>query len=306
MKWRAVMRARSAVALALAAVLFAPMATADATQPRTNGADQPPTVTRTAPSAPLIPYSSRLSLSPVETPSSPHTDLSRTTLAPPPSDIGGVDEVEIAPRKTLMLSSESSWEKGFDNLAAAFRTLDEIALAAGLGVSGRPFAIFTQTEERSFKFEAMLPVTTETANEDEVREAIQQALTEFAATNPDGEDTQKADDADREIPAIRLGVSPSGKAFRFVHASAYDDIDAAYEAITTYLDSKNIVVRDAFIEEYVTDLTLPTDESLEVYIYVQPQEKAETSKGHEPVAPDGADPSSTGSAAEDDSEPKPQ
>lgn len=283
-------RRRLRAPLVFAALFMA--AAAHATPPDAPGEAGQGAVTRTTPVAPLIPYPSRLTLSPADAAPAVGEDLSRATLAPAPEGTGGVDEVEIAPRPTLTLSSRATWEKGFEALAAAFRTLDEIALAAGFDVTGRPFAVFTHTEETGFRFDAMLPVHF-TDGEDAAREALAQAAAEHALTpageTPKTEETEAGEAATGAgdggkadappVPEVRLGVSPSGRAFRFVHASAYDDIDGAYEAITTYLDSKNIIVQDAFIEEYVTDLTRPADDSLEVYIYVQPQEKTDQKSG---------------------------
>ena len=73
-------------------------------------------------------------------------------------------------------------------------------------------------------------------------------------------------------PEIKFGKTPEGKAFRFVHKDAYEEIDGTYETITAYLDAKDIVARDAFIEEYVSEMTDATDANLEVNIYVQPKE----------------------------------
>lgn len=244
-------------------------------------ADAPPgpeAVTHTAPAAPLIPYPSRLSLSQGDAVAASGEDPSRTTLAPAPSDTSGIDEVEIAPRKTVVLSSQGVWEKGFDTLAATFRVLDEIVMAAGFDVKGRPFAVFTQTDDAGFRFDAMLPIATD-GDESAAAEALREAVAEHVAAQ-----TEKAG-APAPAPELRIGTSPAGKAFRFLHASTYDDIETAYEAITAYLDNRGIEVEDAFIEEYVTDLTLPTDEALEVYIYVQPKVK--------PVQPQATQPQET-------------
>ena len=54
---------------------------------------------------------------------------------------------------------------------------------------------------------------------------------------------------------IKFSRTPEGKSFRFVHKDAYDEIDGTYETITAYLDIKEIVAKDAFIEEYVSDFT---------------------------------------------------
>ena len=58
-----------------------------------------------------------------------------------------------------------------------------------------------------------------------------------------------------------------------MHKGAYEDIDSTYEKVMLYLDAKNIDVRDsdAFIEEYVTDLTSADDEDLEVNIFAMPK-----------------------------------
>lgn len=261
---------------------------ASATHPDETLRTVPGTV-RETPAAPLIPYSGRL------TPDSDRVeerqDASRATLAPAPKDAGGADkggmdksgmensgmdrmgmeEVDIARRQTAILPSRSSWEAGFDGLKTAFQLLDEIVIAAGFEVRGRPFAVFTQTDDAGFGFDAMLPVG---AAEGEASKALQEAVAEYL---------EGADNPNEAARAIKLGTSPHGRAYRFVHRFAYEDIETAYEAITAYLDTRSIVVEDAFIEEYVSDLTTPVDEALEVYIYVQPAKAAR--RGGEPQAP---------------------
>ena len=65
-------------------------------------------------------------------------------------------------------------------------------------------------------------------------------------------------DGDRSPRRSASARRPDGKALRFVHKEPYDEIDSTYETITAYLDAKGITVKDAFVEEYVTDLTEPT------------------------------------------------
>ena len=67
---------------------------------------------------------------------------------------------------------------------------------------------------------------------------------------------------------MKLGQTPVGKAMRFEHRGAYDDIDATYEAITAYLDEKGIDAQDMFIEEYLNDVKTPDDPNLQVDIFV--------------------------------------
>ncbi|MCC7348374.1 MAG: GyrI-like domain-containing protein, partial [Variibacter sp.] len=60
---------------------------------------------------------------------------------------------------------------------------------------------------------------------------------------------------------IELGDSPGGKMLKFVHRGSYDAMDSTYEAITNYLDAKQLEARETFIEEYATDpLTTPEDQ----------------------------------------------
>jgi effector-binding domain-containing protein len=75
------------------------------------------------------------------------------------------------------------------------------------------------------------------------------------------------------LPAeITFTTTPAGKAIRFVHRAPYDDIDSTYEAISAYLDSKGIEVKDAFTEEYVNPGANAGDTALDLNIYVLPKE----------------------------------
>jgi effector-binding domain-containing protein len=63
-------------------------------------------------------------------------------------------------------------------------------------------------------------------------------------------------------------MSPAGKALKFVHRGSYDAMDSTYEAITNYLDEKQLEAKDLFIEQYMKDpLTTPEDDLvIEVYV----------------------------------------
>ena len=109
---------------------------------------------------------------------------------------------------------------------------------AGLTASGHPFTVFVETDDAGFRYEAMVPL-------------------------------DKAPEGTSELTKdIKIGASPSGKAMKFQHRGAYEDIDATYEAITAYLDEKNIEAQNLFVEEYLTPPKAPDDSSLEVDIYV--------------------------------------
>ena len=97
-------------------------------------------------------------------------------------------------------------------------------------------SIYTQTDDAGFDFEAALPVAE-------------------APKNP-----PKGD--------IAVGQAPSGKALKFVHRGSYDAMDATYEAITNYLDEKQLEAKDAFVEEYVSDPLTTAADKLVINVFV--------------------------------------
>ncbi|HMO30766.1 GyrI-like domain-containing protein [Enterovirga sp.] len=167
---------------------------------------------------------------------------SRPTLLPEAGDPANMDEVMLVSKPVLILSGTSDWDNGLKNLRAAFASLESELARLGIAPAGRPLALYTQPTDDNFKFDAMIPIAAPPA-------------------------TPPADLA----KDMRFGETPSGKAFRFVHKGAYDDIDSTYETITTYLEAKDIVARDAFMEEFVNDVADPADETMEVNIFVQPK-----------------------------------
>jgi effector-binding domain-containing protein len=153
-----------------------------------------------------------------------------------------VEEVVLASQPAAVATGTSTWDDGFANLKATFRKIEDELTKAGIPPKGRPVTVFVHTDDAGFRYEAMVPV----------------------ASVPEG----KTD----LTPEIKFGKTPEGKSLRFVHKDAYDEIDGTYETITAYLDAKDIVAKDAFIEEYVSDFTDGQDTNFEVNIYVQPKE----------------------------------
>jgi effector-binding domain-containing protein len=165
-----------------------------------------------------------------------------TTLVPPPADPSQSDEVQIPSRPVAILRGGANWDAAYETLQKTFSRLAGDLGKAGIKVTGKPIAIFTETDDNSFRFEALLPIDA------------------APASRPAG------------LPEdVHFGTTPAGKAFRFVHGAPYEEIDGTYEAITAYLDSKDIEAKDAFIEEYVTLGKDESDPATQVYIYVQPK-----------------------------------
>jgi effector-binding domain-containing protein len=153
-------------------------------------------------------------------------------------EIGGPTDIVLAARPVLILRGQSTWDDGFENLMESFKQLNDEAKKHKLVIVGRPQAAFTSTDDSGFKYEAMV-----------VLEAAPAARPAMAKE-------------------FELGLSPSGKALKFTHAGAYDDIDTTYEAITAYLDEKGLKARNLFIEEYMTDPKTSEDSDLQMNILV--------------------------------------
>ncbi|MGX5734701.1 GyrI-like domain-containing protein [Bosea thiooxidans] len=164
------------------------------------------------------------------------------TLAGKGADPSDVGEVVLVPKPVLSLSGQATWDQGFQKLSESFKALRAEAQRTGLAVAGRPLTLFVETSDEGFRFEAMLPV----------------------AIPPGGQ-------APSLSPDFKMGTSPAGPALRFLHQAPYDDIDSTYETITAYLEAKNIVVKDAFLEEYISELNDPSDPNLEINVYTQPR-----------------------------------
>jgi effector-binding domain-containing protein len=155
-----------------------------------------------------------------------------------PAEEGAIQTADIAARVVLETHGSASWEEGYGKIWEALTKLRASAEKAGLKIEGRPLAVFTETDDAGFKFDALLPVD----------------------AKPDAKPALGAD--------IALAQSPSGKALKFEHRGAYDDIDTTYDAITAYLDEKGLEARNLFVEEYLSDSKDSSDVAQEVNIFV--------------------------------------
>jgi effector-binding domain-containing protein len=161
-----------------------------------------------------------------------------TAQQPSESSIDTVQTVEVPARPVALMRGNATWDDGFKSITGALAQIKSEMTKAGLTASGHPFTVFVETDDAGFRYEAMIPLD----------------------KAPEGKSGLTKD--------IQIGASPSGKAMKFQHRGPYDDIDATYEAITAYLDEKNIEAQNLFIEEYLTDPKAADDASLEVDIYV--------------------------------------
>lgn len=145
--------------------------------------------------------------------------------------------VTVDARPAAVIKGQGKWEDAAKTISEALGKLNDAVGTAGLAVNGRPFAVFTKTDDTGFAFEAMTPLA---------------AAPEGKPKLPEG---------------VSIGASPAGKALKFQHRGAYDEIEATYEAIAAYLDEKGLDTKDLILEEYLTDFK-GDDANVDVDIYV--------------------------------------
>jgi effector-binding domain-containing protein len=178
---------------------------------------------------------------PAPAPSDPATPTPATPGADTPSvgdsSTSSVVAVELAARPALSYAGKSDWDDGYKAIMDAIAKLRAEATRAGLKPIGHPLAVFLSTDDAGFRFEAMLPLD--------------------------------APPADAKVGSdFKLAQTPPGKAIKFEHRGSYEEIESTYEAITAWLDEKNLDSRDLFIEEYLNDAKGSDDTDLQVDVYV--------------------------------------
>lgn len=162
--------------------------------------------------------------------------------APPATEAAATNLIEVAPRAAITFDGQSDWDGAYTSIINGFQRLKAEADRTGLKPAGRPVAVFLFTDDAGFRFRAMLPLAQAPAD---------LALgAEFA-----------------------LGKTPSGRAAKFEHRGAYDEIDSTYEAITAWLDDKSLTAEDFFVEEYVNEGSSAGDveTAVDVYVFIKPK-----------------------------------
>ena len=222
-------------AILCALVLGAPLALADdAGPPATPGAAQ---------SAPAAPATPPAATAPATTPQAA-TPPAAAPAAPPAPDSQQSDDsstgqtLDMVAHPAAYIEGKANWSEGFGALMGAIATINGELTKAGLAASGRPIAVFVETDDTGFGYRAMVPID----------------------KAPEG--TTALSDA------VKLGETPAGHAMKFEHRGSYEDIDSTYEAITAYLDEKGLEAANMFVEEYLNDVKTADDPNLQVDIYV--------------------------------------
>jgi effector-binding domain-containing protein len=178
-------------------------------------------------------------------PSAPATPTPSPSPTPAPSATPTPDSgastgqtLELTARPAAYFEGKASRDEVYSAIMASLAMVRGELDKAGLKPAGHPLAIFLTADDNGFTYRAEIPI-----------QAIPEGKTQLS-------------------PSVKFGQTPAGKAMKFEHRGAYDDIDATYEAITAYLDEKGVDAQDIFMEEYLNDVKTTDDPNLEVDIYV--------------------------------------
>jgi effector-binding domain-containing protein len=171
---------------------------------------------------------------PVQAPAPPQENSSRPDSLQPGDAFG--EEVVLTEKPIVYFSGSGQWDNAFDTIQKAFKAVNAYLDKQGIKAAGPPMTIYTSTNDASFQFKAAVPVA----------EAPKDA--------PTGD--------------IAVGKSTAGKAYKFIHRGSYDDMDTTYDAITNFLDEKQVDASGLFIEQYLTDPITTAPDKLVVEVYV--------------------------------------
>ena len=173
--------------------------------------------------------------SPTPAPSAPGPETPAPVAPTPPADSFGVS-VTLTEKTIIYFKGTGNWDAAFDTIVDGFKTVKAYMDKAGIKPSGPPITVYTATDDTSFSFQAAIPIA------------------EAPVDPPKGD--------------IAVGKSPTGKALKFTHRGSYDSMDTTYEAITNFLDEKQLDAKDLFIEEYQTDPVSTPEDKLVIDVYV--------------------------------------
>lgn len=173
---------------------------------------------------------------PGPTPAAPMPDIKpHVPLPAQPGDAFG-EEVQLPDRNVVYIKGHTNWDTAFDTLIDAFKSLNDYLTKQNIKPAGPYLTVYTETDDTGFSFQAGVIIAQPLANP------------------PKGD--------------IASGKAPAGKALKFVHRGSYDSMDTTYEAITNYLDDRNLEAQDLFIEEFATDPAKSDPNSLVINVYV--------------------------------------
>ena len=153
-----------------------------------------------------------------------------------PGDAFG-EEVNLPEQTIVFFAGSGQWDNAFETIVDGFKAVNGYLKKTGIKPIGPPMTIYTSTNDTSFQFRAAFPI---------------------AAPPKD------------KLPSGDIAVDKTtpGKAYKFIHRGSYDEMDTTYDAITNFLDEKQLDAKGLFIEQYVTDPITTPQEKLVVEVFV--------------------------------------
>lgn len=159
----------------------------------------------------------------------------QTSVQTQPIDLFG-QEVMLAPKTVVYASGSGTWDTAFETLVAAFKKVQAFLDQQGVKASGPAMTIYTALDDTGFNFQAAIPVA---------------AAPTLAPDSPFG-----------------VSTSPAGKALKFIHRGPFEATTSTYDAITHYLDEKQIEAQEILVEEYPVDLASTPEDQLVINILI--------------------------------------
>ena len=156
--------------------------------------------------------------------------------APTPTADAFGEELTVSAKTIVYFQGSGTWDSAFETLVDSFKSVYGFLDRLGVKRAGPSMTIYTSTDDTGFQYQAAVPIA------------------EVPANVPRGD--------------IQVGQSPAGKMLKFVHRGSYDAMDTTYEAITNYLDTKQLEAQDTFMEEYETDPVTTPEDKLVVNVFV--------------------------------------
>jgi hypothetical protein len=74
-----------------------------------------------------------------------------------PADPFGA-EVTLTPKTFIYMKGTATWEKAFETLVEAFKTINGYLEKQKIAASDKPLAIYTQTDETGFHYQVGIPI----------------------------------------------------------------------------------------------------------------------------------------------------
>jgi effector-binding domain-containing protein len=164
----------------------------------------------------------------------PATPPAAQTAPAQPDPFG--QELVLTEKTIIYFKGTGNWDAAFETIVDGFKTVNSFLQKQNIKPAGPPLTIYTATDDTGFSFQAAVPIT------------------DVPKDPPKGD--------------IAVGKSPAGKALKFTHRGSYDSMDTTYEAITNFLDEKQLDAKDLFIEEYRTDPVTTPEDKLVIDVYV--------------------------------------